>query len=477
MQILDVAHLQPGKTFQHPLFHTTGRKLLAANTQLTRDHISALLRSGVEKVFMAESARDVLEFGEGPVKLLAVADLILGHTAETDLLTPDGAIIVQQNEQIEEHHIAALKDSGIDYVIVRPPADIEGLRATLHDLSRLVVGRVESQIRRGEYLRAPEAVSPLLDSIPRNSASNMLNLASVQVMRRRLSSRLQPVFGQLETGKSPNFQTLIDVADDLIDLMRTEPRQFSQLALMTARREDYLPDHALSVSVLSMAIATHMKLAHDLVREVIVGALLFDVGMLLVPKRIRTGSATLSELDRRRVHEHPIYSLTMMEQIPGLSPVPRIMGYQHHERLNGKGYPAAAAGELISEFSRVVSVADIYAATTNPRAYKSQKLPYNAVEELVHMAHKGFLDARVIKAFLAAIVLFPVGSWVLLSNNTQAQVVGANATRIDRPLVRPMLGASLGDSMVDLSLPEYGHIKITRAVPVPRTMVDALAAV
>jgi HD-GYP domain-containing protein (c-di-GMP phosphodiesterase class II) len=472
MQIFHVANLKPGMVYTQPLFHISGRKLLSPNMALTPQHIDALLRSGVTQVFMADNARQVLEFAETPASIIPVNTLVLGSTAETDLLTPDGVVIIQQNEQVEDHHLAALKDSGVDFLMARPAADVDAIRSTLNDLARVVIGRLEALIRRGEYLRAPEALEPFLASISYPPTVEILNFNAIQLLRRRLSSRLQPVYGMLETGKHPNHQVLLDITEDLLGLMRSEPRQFSQLAFMTSRREDYLPDHAISVAVLSMAIAAHMNLSLEMVKEVIMGALLFDVGMLVIPKRIRSSSGILTDADRQRVQQHPIYSLTMMEQIPGLTPISRLMGYQHHERLNGKGYPAGATGQTISEFSRIISVADVLSATMNPRAYKTQKLPYGAMEELVHMAHKGLLDPRVIKALLAAIGLFPVGSYVLLSNNMTAQVVGANATRIDRPLIRPVVpGGNLNAAgLVDLSNPQYNHIKIIRAVPAPTTV-------
>jgi len=476
MQILDVANLKPGRTFPEPLFHLSGRKLLSAETHITQMHIDALLRSSIKQVYMAESVRPVLELQNTPPQMVSVCGLAIGATAETDLMTPDGVVIIQQNEQVEDHHLAALKDSLIDYLIARPAADLDTIRATLQDLSRIVISRVENLIGRGEYIRAPESRDPMIGTIPDVPPSEVLNLNAIQLMRRRLSSRLQPVYGMLETGKQPNLQVLNDIVEDLMDLMRTEPRQFSQLALMTSRREDYLPDHAISVSVLSMAIAAHMNLATDLVKEVVLGALIFDVGMLVVPKRIRASSGTLTEGDRERVQQHPIYSLTMMEQLPGLSPIPRLMGYQHHERLNGKGYPSATTGAEISDFARIVSVADVFAASTNPRAYKSQKLQYNAMEELIHLAHKGFTEPRVVKSLLSAIGLFPVGSYVLLSNNMTAQVVGANAAKIDRPLIRSVSAGGAVSPMVDLSNSQYGHIKVVKAVPAPIGVGEGILA-
>jgi HD-GYP domain-containing protein (c-di-GMP phosphodiesterase class II) len=466
MQILEVASLKLGAAFPEPLFHKTGRKLLAARTTLTQLHVDALLRSGITLVYEATSAAEVLEHVNARLNTVNVADLAVGMTAEADLMTPDGVVMIQLNEQVEEHHIAALRDSGIVYLFAKPPADVDEVRKSLEDMARVVTNRLEGLIRRGEYLQAPESRDPFLKEVG-SGAGDVLNLNGVHLMRRRLSARLQPLYGMLETGRSPAHEPLEEIARDLMDLMKSEPRQFSQLAMMTPRKEDYLPDHAISVAVLSMAIAAHLQLAKDMITQVILGALLFDVGMLMVPKRIRQSSGTLTDADRQRVRAHPIYSVTMMEQIPGITPIPRLMGYQHHERLSGGGYPVGAPVANVSDFARIVAVADVFAASTNPRSYKSAKLPYNAMEELVIMAHKGLLDTRVVKALLSAIGLFPVGSFVALSNGDTAQVVGANAARIDRPVLRLMAGGEEGGPVMDLLDEKYGGYRIVKAIPTP----------
>lgn len=475
MQILEVSNLKPGGEFAQPLFHKSGRKLLAVHTTLTQLHIDALAHTGVKQVYLAPSAEPVLELASAQSHPIPITELHIGTTVETDVMTPDGVVIIQQNEQVEEHHIAALRDSNISYVFAKPPIDMDAARHTLEAMARVVTGRLEGMIRRGEYMIAREAVDPFLREIPSQGGSEALNLNAIQLMRRRLSSRLQPLYGRLETGNSPDHQPLEDIATDLLDLMKAEPKQFTQLATMTARREDYLPDHAISVAVLAMAIAAHVNLAKDMVRQVILGALLFDVGMLMVPRRIRMSSGVLTDADRQRVKAHPLYSVTMMEQISGLSPIPRMMGYQHHERLTGRGYPTGAAGAAVSEYARILAIADIFAASVNPRIYKSAKLPYNAMEELVIMAHKGMLDTRVVKALLSAVGLFPVGSFVILSNQKTAQVVGANASRIDRPVVRVLEAGEPFGPLIDLSDARVAHFKIVKAVPAPMAVAERIA--
>lgn len=476
MQILDVTTLTPGTVFLEPLFHASGRKLLAARTPLSQMHLDALIRSQITQVFLASSAQPVLALQKTPLVTVAIRDLAVGSVADCDLMTPDGVVMVHQNQQIEEHHVVALENSKTHFVIKRPAANMEAVQSAHRALSSVVTERIEGMLKRGEYLKAPESRDPLRNQIKATLNIEVLNISAINTMRRRLSSRLNPVFGMLETGKQTSVEVLETIATDLLDLMRMEPRQFAQLALMAQKRDDYLPDHAISVAVLSMAIGTQMGLSLEHVRQVIIGALLCDVGMLAVGKRIRTGTDALTEPDRERVNEHPILSVSMMEQMPSLTAIPRIIAYQHHERLNGNGYPCKTKAELVSEFARIVAVADVFGAITNHRGYREAKLPYIAMEELVRMTNAQLLDPKPVKALLAAIGLFPVGSFIILDTGITAQVVGSNPARIDRPLICPLKDSGdYAEGLIDLASPGNDRLKIVKAVHPPESVVASLA--
>lgn len=467
MQVLEVAQLSPGQSFPLPLFHASGRKLIPANTALTARHIEALLGNGIKQVCIAENARPVMEAARVPHKVISASELRVGSTAEMDVLTPDGSVLVQANEQIEDHHVAALHDSQVEWVMARPQQDLETIRRALQSLTRTVLDRLEQSMISGTCLRAPESPDAFRNGMPKQDTQAILNLNGVYLLRRRLSMRLQPLYGQLETGRATDVSALDSITDDLLDLLKAEPRQFTQLALMTPRKEDHLPDHAISVAVLAMAIAVYLNLCEDHVRQTIRAALLADVGMLMVPRRIRLSRGRLLDDDLQRVHQHPVFSLTMMERLPGVTDIEQVAAYQHHERLNGTGYPVRARGDSISDFARIIAVSDIFAAAANPRAYKSTKLPYVAMEEIVRMAHKGLLDVRVVKALLSAVGLFPVGSYVVLSNGIIARVVGTSPNRIDRPLVAPMVQSAGAPRMLDLNTESFSHLRIIKPIAAP----------
>ena len=106
---------------------------------------------------------------------------------------------------------------------------------------------------------------------------------------------------------------------------------------------------------------------------------------------------------------------------------------QHHEKLNGSGYPLGFPPEKITTYARILSVSDIYDALVTERPYKNAFSPRDAVEMIMSMTEE--LDIKAMKSFLSSMILYPVDSIVELSNGEKAKVVKNNPHYILRPTV------------------------------------------
>jgi HD-GYP domain-containing protein (c-di-GMP phosphodiesterase class II) len=174
------------------------------------------------------------------------------------------------------------------------------------------------------------------------------------------------------------------------------------------------------------------------VRRIGLAGLVFDLGMLLVPQRVRQGADQLNNADRERVHKHPFYSLSMLEKVDDCPPIVKLAALQHHEREDGSGYPRGRRKEMICDYARVLAVADAFAATMSPRSYRQQKLPYIAMEETLRLAAAMVFWTPACRALVQSAGLFPVGSGVKLSSGQLAHVIGSHAQMVDRPIVQPL---------------------------------------
>ncbi|MCA9298657.1 MAG: HD domain-containing protein, partial [Phycisphaerales bacterium] len=244
------------------------------------------------------------------------------------------------------------------------------------------------------------------------------------------------MFGRILGGLHVDAAGLFALIDELIDKLVLYPERFTQLALLTPRKRDYLPDHAYTTAVLAIAIAARMGCCRADVRLAGMSGLVCDLGMGLIPRDIRTAKRKLNEIEINRIHRHPAFSVVLLDEVADLPDQVRMAALQHHERDNATGYPSRLRAAKICDLARIVAVADNFAAATEPRPYKHRKKPYDAIEELIVMGSQHVFDRRVVRALVESCGLFPVGSYVRLSTSEIAVVIGAHADNVDRPIVR-----------------------------------------
>ena len=144
----------------------------------------------------------------------------------------------------------------------------------------------------------------------------------------------------------------------------------------------------------------------------------------------------------------------MIRDIPALSDDIKKGVLEHHEKIDGSGYPYGLKGDKIAPYAKVLSVSDIYDALCTTRPYKKGYTPRESVEMLSAMTDK--LDIDVLHAFFSSMILYPVDTIVRLSNGEDARVVRANPGLITRPVV---VGLKSG-RVYDLSSAGYLDIVI-----------------
>jgi len=159
-------------------------------------------------------------------------------------------------------------------------------------------------------------------------------------------------------------------------------------------RDPYTAGHSERVSTLSVAIGEQMGLDADAIEVLRLGALLHDVGKIGVPDEVlrKRGRLTPAEFDA--IKTHPTAGARILRSIPFLArhiPIVEL----HHERPDGHGYPYGLKGDAIPLGARIVHVADAFDAMTSGRAYRSARLPFEAVAELRRCIGTDFDDESV----------------------------------------------------------------------------------
>lgn len=454
MQRIRIHNLKPGQVFAESLFLASGQKLLNSGTVLTDRHLEAMNKLGELDVILAEGFEE-LETG-GVVKRCDGRSLTVGGKARSGVVSRGGQMLLEPGEEIEEHHLDAVEAGGA-YLGNAGAVQCERLLLADELAEALDAAGPSLPLRvepagPGEWAKSGgDGEWPTAEELARERAE------SVRVLRQ--------LFARIEAGVPVGLDEFAPVLDGLMARLAGYPRRFTQLALLIEGRDDYLPDHAYTTAVLAMSIARNLKWGWENVRELGLAALVFDLGMLLVPQRIRSGAAELTEAERQRMQKHPMAALAMLQCVDGVPAIVKLAALQHHERENGSGYPRGKRTESICDYARVLAVADTVAATMSPRRYRKHKLPYVAMEETLQQAATMTFWPPACRALVQSAGLFPVGSYVKLSTGQRAHVIGCNPEAPARPLIQPIDEPGRpGGKPIDLSSVPKETLTIVRPI-------------
>lgn len=199
--------------------------------------------------------------------------------------------------------------------------------------------------------------------------------------------------------------------------------------------DNYTYQHSVNVAVLSLILGIHLNLNRYELHDLCIGAMLHDIGKVLVPKEIVQKKGQLTPQEFEMIQEHTLKGYNYIKNSPELSAPARIVVLQHHEKVNGLGYPERRKSSDIYKLSKIVAIADVYDALTSDRPYRHAMSPSEALEFI--MANGGtHFDYEMVKVFSKIIVPYPEGTLVRLSTSDVAVVEKTNIEFPLRPQVR-----------------------------------------
>lgn len=196
----------------------------------------------------------------------------------------------------------------------------------------------------------------------------------------------------------------------------------------------YLLSHMMNVSLFSMRIATEMKLTSEEVTNVVVGAMLHDIGMVLIPVGVWNARRDLSPTARTEVQRHTELGAHLIRETPNTREEWATSALEHHERLDGSGYPMGKQAGQLSIAARIIQIADVYEAMTADRSYRYAKFPDVSMKHILGSPDQ--FDRDIAQVFCKCLGFYPEGYTVKLSTGEQAVVLSSNPKNVFRPIIR-----------------------------------------
>ncbi|MBL8764606.1 MAG: hypothetical protein JNM07_10095 [Phycisphaerae bacterium] len=454
MIAIEAGQLRPGRVLSKGLYTRDGRKLLGPGAVLTEEVCRAVGAGGKDLLYLASSAGEVSSH--------------FRQRSGERARQPTGR--------------AAPAPGAVPRARDEDPCELPGLSSeAISEARRWARGRSDELIRSGasRWLR-PDARPPLTPARPRAVWREGVGWFDADELRAFFAERAGMVRGWLTRvvsrageagGDGLTIEEPLEWVIELGRLAGRYPRRCAQLALAVERTEDDPAEQMYAACVLGVLMACRAGWPASLVSEAGLASLLCDAGMVLVPRALRRLRRSLDDTEINGVRRHPSWSLALASTLAGVPDGVLAGVLQHHERLDGSGYPLGLRGAAVHDLARLAGVANDYAASVSPRAYKPRARAFTALGGLIGLGAAKKIDRRAVALLADAVGLFPVGSRVRLSSGVPASVVGSTPGRPDRPLVRVMMEGEdgterfrTGGGLIDLADPSRAGLRVEKPV-------------
>ena len=393
--------------------------------------------------------------GKGRTTTISVRSLTTGAVLPADLHDPNGILLLKSGSTVTKRFIHAILARGIETVEIEQAAAQSMQQGVAKPTDPYEIVPTDQIVPAGEVVTArtiqldqaieteqlPDPTIPSHDG----AATRLPDLKSLREetveaaeCRRTTVQIYGNIVDEVKDGNPIDVSGVTEVVSRMQTCVMKDTRLASLLMDFGASEGGYILKHGLNVAWLATASATWMGMEPKLVRQVGLAAMFQDIGMLRVPESIRFAQRPLTADERALIDHHPIHSLELLTRSGEIDQIGLMVAYQSHERCNRSGYPRKRHRMFIHPMARMTAVADVYAAVTCPRPYRDPLIPYRGMTTLLDEVKAGRLDNDFVRMFLDCFGLFPVGSYVRLSEGTTARVICANGRHHTKPVVVPV---------------------------------------
>lgn len=311
---------------------------------------------------------------------------ILGET----VLTQDGTIMLKQGVILTQRYIDKLTELGIGYLYIEDD----------------MLGDVKAQ--DPEFLEIKRDVVKLL-------SKSFINLKY--------------------NNTKPQLNKTVEVISDMVEYLLNNKEISNNHLTEIKTHDNYTYIHSLNTCVISLFFGVQQSYTRSMLIDLGVGALLHDIGKTKIPNSILNKMGKLTKEEFEIMKSHSTLGYEMTEKLGYITERSRRVIYEHHERIDGSGYPKGLVDKRISKFAKIAAISDVYDAIVSDRVYR-KGISGNEAYEFILGGAGTFFDWDLVNIFKNNFSIYSLGVCVKLSNGLEGFVVRDNKGFPDRPIVR-----------------------------------------
>jgi len=270
-----------------------------------------------------------------------------------------------------------------------------------------------------------------MESTPKQRLALREEFKRTKVSFESAAVTLDRIFESLRSGSHEDIGAVQAAVNPLIEgVFRNQDAVAALLRLKESG--EYRYHHGVSMAVWAAILGRHLGLHRHELEKLAVGCAMCDIGMTQLPPELLDQAENLTEAQVRIIRAHPKMGAELVSKSRNVDI--EIVGIieNHHERMDGSGYPRGIKGASIPLLARIAGLVDTYDAMITRRPYAAARTSHEATQELLDCKGRQFQEALV-EQFVQAIGLFPTGTMVELNTGEVAIVVSQNATRRLKP--------------------------------------------
>lgn len=382
-------------------------------------------------------------------KVISASVLRVGIKLRIPIYDENDVLLLAKGQVISPQFMTLLKQRGVGSVKVHESelprvfaGQPQGTSRNVHSASE--VRRCDLQTDQTDFL--DEALKsdsvdlhpqgdPFLDELIVHGKTGYSSEFKEELIEKQLQNvnQLGTVYESMKSRQELDVGTLNSITDDAINSLKDDSDLYSCLGI-NPFSSDYPSRHSVHVSMLAIAIGTHLKMDKPTLKELSTGCLIHDAGMSQITPVFKE-ERPLTNVEMLEISKHPVVVFDMMKDMKLISKRSAFIAYQIHERNDGTGYPRGRESHQIHFLSKVAAVADCYIALVSERPHRPALHPYHAILYVLKMVSAGKFDSLAVRALLRTVSMFPLGSYVKLEDNNRATVIRSNDDLFTKPIV------------------------------------------
>lgn len=261
-------------------------------------------------------------------------------------------------------------------------------------------------------------------------------------LKHTLTQEVKALFDALKTQKKhthstlqtvKRFESVIGLLDDVAYELNGRPKPVIDFVDIKSRIT-YTYEHCVNVAILSYLLGKSVQIPSKQLQPLMEGALFHDIGMAFIDESIFSKDGKLDIAEFVKIKQHPVLAYEFLSKQTFTNSYHKVIALQHHERLDGSGYPHGATEEAINPLAQVVAITDVYDAMTSDRPYSRGVPAYSAIDYILGSA-VGKMNFDYVKVFTSKIMPYPVGTLVTLTDRRIAVVTKVHSEMPRKPVV------------------------------------------